>query len=790
MVFILAASALPGALPWPDAVPDSTLLPESGEAGASLSAADQSGLRAAYEAHRHAVCWEADDSLSARNPGQRWLTRFDGRGFTATPDGDGWAWGLELRGYGFAGAEQETGGSSSASSSAATVSSAENRVTYTWSAGMEEWFVNDERGLEQGWTLARRPPGGHGVDSPLRLTLAVRGGLRPECGGDDCALSFTDAAGAGVLTYSGLKAWDADGKALPARFEMMTENAAAFRVVVDERGARYPVTIDPVAQQAYLKAPNTEAEDGFGFSVAISGDTVVVGAPLEDSDATGVNGNQSSNSAPNSGAAYVFVRNGAAWSLQAYLKASNTGEDDTFGRSVAVNGNTVVVGAPWENSNATGVNGNQSNNGAAGAGAVYVFVRNGTTWSQQAYLKASNTDASDNFGFSVAVSRNTLVVGAGGEDSSSNRNQGNDEASNAGAAYVFVRSGTEWTQQAYLKASNAGSGDLFGYSVSISDESVVVGAPNESSPATGVNGNENNTGAMAAGAAYVFVRSGLNWSQQAYLKASNTGQQDFFGVSVAMAGSTVVVGAPSEDSSANSVNGVQTNNSATEAGAAYVFNRTGTDWSQQAYLKASNTDAGDRFGNSVAISGGTVVVGAPFEAGAGKGINDNPTSNSAPEAGAAYVFSRTGTSWTQQAYLKASNTGPDDAFGTSVAVAGSSVVVGALREDSHATTINGDGNSNSAANSGAAYVFAGFTPPELKITAFQSVRNANGSYTVHLSGLGLSQVLHTLQSSPDMSDGSWQDIAMATAELGGFFTFGPITEPASRTRRFYRVAVP
>ena len=190
-----------------------------------------------------------------------------------------------------------------------------------------------------------------------------------------------------------------------------------------------------------MKASNTEEFDQFGTSVAVSGDTVVVGAVREASNATGVNGNQSDNSAPLAGAAYVFVRDGTTWSQQAYLKASNTDADDFFGFSVAVSADTVVVGALLEDSNATGVNGNQSDNSAFSAGAAYVFVRNGTTWSQQAYLKASNTDANDFFGISVAVSADTVVVGARREDSNAtgiNGNQSNDSAEDAGATYVFT----------------------------------------------------------------------------------------------------------------------------------------------------------------------------------------------------------------------------------------------------------------------------------------------------------------------------------------------------------------
>jgi len=201
------------------------------------------------------------------------------------------------------------------------------------------------------------------------------------------------------------------------------------------------------------------------------------------------------------------------------------------------------------------------------------------TPTQQAYLKASNTEAGDLFG-SVAVSGDTVVVGAAFESSNASGvdgNQNNNSASESGAAYVFVRGGTSWTQQAYLKASNTGgpgefpTGDQFGFSVAVSGDIVVVGAFYESSNATGVNGNEKDNSAYASGAAYVFVRNGTNWSQQAYLKASNTDQGDGFGGSVAVSGDTAVVGAHSEASGATGVNGDQSDNSAFLSGAAYVY---------------------------------------------------------------------------------------------------------------------------------------------------------------------------------------------------------------------------
>ena len=247
---------------------------------------------------------------------------------------------------------------------------------------------------------------------------------------------------------------------------------------------------------------------------------------------------------------------------------------------------------------------------------------------QQAYLKASDTKKVGRFGYSVAVSGNTAVVGGIGD------------SDNNGAVYVFVRNGGVWTQQQKLTASNAEADDQFGVSVAIAGETIVVGASFEAGGSDRVNGNQTDNSAPAAGAAYVFTRSGVTWSQQAYLKASNSDAGDLFGYSVAIAGETIVVGALFEASSSDGVNGNQTDNSAPFSGAAYVFARSGAVWSQQAYLKASNSDAGDEFGGlSVAIFGETIVIGENGEDSGTSGVNSTPSDTGiANDTGAAHVF--------------------------------------------------------------------------------------------------------------------------------------------------------
>jgi ketosteroid isomerase-like protein len=506
-------------------------------------------------------------------------------------------------------------------------------------------------------------------------------------------------------------------------------------------------------QDAYLKASNAGANDYFGISVAISGSTIVVGAYSEDSNQTTItnaDGTASANnSAGDSGAVYVFKRDGNGdWIQDAYLKASNAQASDYFGISVAISGSTIAVGAYGEDSNQTTITNTDgsasSDNSASNSGAVYVFKRDGNgDWIQDAYLKASNAEEIDQFGRPVAISGSTIVVAAIGEDSNQTtiaNNDGqpglpdNNSASFSGAVYVFKRDANgHWIQDAYLKASNAEANDYFGHSVAISGSTIVVGAVYEDSSQTTITNTDglasSNNGASYSGAVYVFKRDANgHWIQDAYLKASNAEANDYFGSSVAISGSTIVVGAIDEDSSQTTITntdgqpGLPDNNSASGAGAVYVFKRDANGhWIQDAYLKASNAGVIDGFGGSVAISGSTIVVGAPYEDSNQTTITNtdgcpgtapgcSADNNSATDSGAVYVFKRDANGhWIQDAYLKASNAGANDWFGYSVAISGSTIVVGAYLEDSNQATItNADGSAsadNSATDSGAVYVF-------------------------------------------------------------------------------------
>ena len=475
-------------------------------------------------------------------------------------------------------------------------------------------------------------------------------------------------------------------------------------------------------EQAYVKASNTEVNDGFGHAIALDGDTLVVAANREDSSATGVDQAQANNDALDSGAVYVFVRDGTAWSQQAYIKASNTDSNDEFGTSVALDGDTLAVGAPFEDSDATSIGGSQAN-GPTGSGmesgAVYVFVRDDTTsWSQQAYIKASNSENFDGFGASVALDGETLTVGAVGESSAAtgiNGDQQDNNAPESGAVYVFVRSDITWSQQAYIKASNSENFDGFGASVALAGDTLAVGALYEGGAVGGVHGDASAQASNLApksGAVYVFVRSNSNatWSQQAYIKADNPDANDWFGASLALSGDTLAVGAFFEDGMGTGVSLRGGGDGAVGSGAAYVFERVGDTWAQQAYVKASNTTANDHFGFSVAVEGDWLAVGTPGENSDsigvnGDGVDGDHVNVAANNAGAVFLFARAGTNWSQQAYIKASNTEMGDAFGQSVALAGTTLVATAPGEDSSATGINGDQSNNDLKDDcGAAFV--------------------------------------------------------------------------------------
>ena len=367
-----------------------------------------------------------------------------------------------------------------------------------------------------------------------------------------------------------------------------------------------PIAIDDDLVSKLL-ADDGAADDCFGYSVDISGDTAIVGAYQDDDKGT------------TSGSAYIYTRSGTVWTQQAKLTAADGAAYDQFGYSVAISGDTAVVGARCDDDKATD------------SGSAYVYTRSGTAWTQQAKLTAADGAVQDYFGCSVAVSGDSVIIGA----------EWGNGSSSSGAAYVYTRSGTVWTQQARLTAADSATYAYFGHSVDISGDTAVVGAYQDDDKGSG------------SGSTYVYNRAGTLWTQQAKLTAADGAAYDQFGYSVAVSGDTVLVGASGDDDRGS------------ESGSAYAFLRSGTTWSHQAKLTAADGAEYDYFGNSVAISGDTAVIGA-------YGTVDTGTSS-----GSAYVFIRSANTWNQREERTAAD-GPEfDYYGYSVALSGDTAVIGA-----------------------------------------------------------------------------------------------------------------
>lgn len=391
--------------------------------------------------------------------------------------------------------------------------------------------------------------------------------------------------------------------------------------------------------QASLPNPSPDASDQFGRAVAISGDYAIVGAYLD--SPAGVS---------NAGSAYIYFRSGTNWNLQATLPNPVTNPGSQFAYSVAISGDYAIVGAPLEDP--SGVN---------NAGSAYIYVRSGTNWTLQATIPNPSPNSSDLFGFSVAISGDYAIVGAYTDDASA--------TADAGSAYIYFRSGTTWSLQATLPNPSPNVADLFGVSVAISGDYAIVGAYLDDPSAV-----------TDAGSAYIYFRSGTNWTLQATLPNPSPNTNDQFGWSVAISGDYAIVGAFQDDPAAVS-----------DAGSAYIYFRSGTNWTLQATLPNPSPNAVDLFGHSVAISGDYAIVGA---------YGDNPAG--VGDAGSAYIYFRSGTTWSLQATLP--NPAPDanDQFGRAVAISGAYAIVGAYLDDPAGVT-----------DTGSAYIYA--RPIEQKI---------------------------------------------------------------------------
>jgi len=468
---------------------------------------------------------------------------------------------------------------------------------------LSESFKSTSTGIEQIFRVAKRL-GGAGsleVDVPLSgLNSQSNRGL----------ISLIDASGQVRATYSDLKVTDATGRRLKASM-ISANDGREIKINVNDAEAKYPIVVDP----SYTPVSEITGSGDLGFSLAMTGNTAILGAPK-----TTVSSNTSQ------GAAYVYTLSSGTWSQSAELTASDGASGDNFGWSVSISGSKVVVGAPMHTVSS---NTNQ--------GAAYVYTLSSGTWSQSAELTASDGASGDLFGGSVAIDGTHALVGAAGVVA----NYGGTPVishGNQGAAYVYTLSSGTWSQSAELTASDGASGDDFGWSVAISGGNLVVGAPLHT-----VSGSANQ------GAAYVYTLSSGTWSQSAEL-TDTTSEIEHFGWSVAISGTTMLVGTPGDNSFGFG-----------GGGATYVYGLSGSTWSLTATLSlGSECCAG--FGDSVAISGSTILVGSA-------GV--------APEAfsGSAYIFTLSGGTWVQSGEYTLSGSEPEY-VGWSVALSGTTAFVG------------------------------------------------------------------------------------------------------------------
>jgi hypothetical protein len=451
-----------------------------------------------------------------------------------------------------------------------------------------EWYLSGPPGLEQGFDLAARPEG----EGALVLELELAGeGLAPRLAAGGTRVELTDGRGEVRLHYRDLYAQDADGVELGARMEL---EGRTLRLVVDDTAARYPIQVDPLVMnlQATLAPADAATGDRFGYRVSLDGDRLAVGAPYDDDRGT------------DSGSVYVFVRSGTTWSQQAKLTAADGAANDHFGFSVSLSGDSLVVGAPRDDTP------------YVDAGSVYAFRWDGAAWSQEAKLIAEVNPIGDWFGYSVSLIGNRVAIGAPGEGGM---------GSDAGAVYVFGRSsGGAWSQQALLYGSNVRAGDQFGSAVAltsylVSDNTLLVGAPYDDFQATD------------SGAVYVFTRSSITgWSQRAILKASDRQAGDRFGTALDVyihnappdVFARAVIGAPGDD------------DRGADSGSVYVFH-AGDPWTQQAKLTTAAQSTGAGLGSAVSIAPNAIAAGGPFAS--------TPGAN----AGSAYLFMSTAGGWDQ-----------------------------------------------------------------------------------------------------------------------------------------------
>jgi len=660
------------------------------DAPAGISDTDWSGIQRHIQDARYdaASTPSFPGALEAGNHQQQMRLRFDNASLQLSPTSGGTtAWELRLKTLSYGRNSAMTALTTSSSQASA------NRVAFSFAAlGLTEWYINTPVGVEHGYTIEHRPGG----EGPVSIAVGAAGLAAHGHASDGLGeLAFVDIEGNTRLHYGKLLVKDGNGRRLPARMHARADGS--LQIDFDDARAQYPVTVDPllVNPLATLKSQddpvNVNQLHEFGTSVAVDGDTAVIG----DDEALG------------RGAAYVYLRSGGNWSLQARLI---TDDDSTgFATAVAISGDWIIVGQDSRNralvfkrenqswsrhaelpgaeggvsvalSGSTALIGAPESGTPSGSGGVGVFVRDGDSWNQQAWIPSVSGLADARFGLALALRADTALIG-----------EPRHSASGTGLAYIFKRSGSSWSLQSALPANGSRLSGLFGGAVALEDDDVaIVGAPFADTVA-----------GADAGSAYVFVRNGNAWSELAKLDAPDGTSEDYFGASVSVSQDKILIGARKAgdkgasylfnlyatsagflsklvSSSAGKndnfgaavvlaadtalIGAPQDQLTPGNGGSVTVFAANASSWTQQLQLSPTDGTTGDAFGGAIAISGDIAVIGAPLD------------NTDVADAGSVYVFIRAGSDWVRQAKLMNSSV---NGFGTSVSVSGNRLLVGA-----------------------------------------------------------------------------------------------------------------
>ena len=452
-------------------------------------------------------------------------------------------------------------------------------------------------------------------------------------------------------------------------------------------------------EEQKLLASDGIAEAGFGCCAALDGDTLFIGACQDDD-----NGHFS-------GSAYVFIRTGTTWTFQAKLLPSDGAAEEQFGESVALKGNTAIIGAWYDNDN------------GLHSGSAYVFTRTGTTWTQQQKLLPADGVTDAQFGINLDFDGNTALIGANRDD---------DNGIRSGSAYVYTTDGTTWTQQAKLIANDGNPEERFGIDVALEGDTALIGS-------------ESSDQGDYSGSVYVFTRSGTTWTLQQKIIPSDGAALDWFGFAISISGDTALFAASQDDDLGGS------------SGSAYVYIRNGTTWIQQAKLHASDGAANDHFSEqAVALDGDTALIGAFKD-------RDNGL-----DSGSAYVFTRTGTTWTQQQKLLPSDGAKGDFFSYwAVDLQGNTALIGAWGDDDNG---NDSGSAYVFTKVGLSYSITGGFGVNLKITNNGTVDVTGVPWLLQVKGGLLGMINKSLNGTFDIPAGGTK-----TVGTGMLFGFGALT---------------